>query len=48
MLPPGERGGGVVGESGDAERLERIEQEIEEIGLRDGMEILTGSLRDNK
>ncbi|OXG15788.1 kinetochore protein Mis12/MTW1 [Cryptococcus neoformans Tu259-1] len=48
MLPPGERGGGVVGESGDAERLERIEQEIEEIGPRDGMEIITGSLRDNK
>lgn len=41
MLPPG-----VVGESGDAERLERIEQEIEETGPREGMEVLTGSLRD--
>ncbi|KAE8539546.1 hypothetical protein D1P53_004648 [Cryptococcus gattii VGV] len=47
MLPPGERGLGV-GEGGDAERLERIEKEIEEIGPREGMEILAGSLRGDR
>lgn len=37
-----------MGEGGDAERLERIEKEIEEIGPREGMEVLAGSLRGDR